>query len=317
MHYRHAKQNIPIELLRTLVGLADVKNFTKVAQTLELTQPAVSAQIKRLQFLLGTDLFDKSAPGVVLTQAGEMVVRNARRLLDVNDQILQLARTGSHQTSLRIGTTPAFMKNILAHHVALIAECSQPLRLTSASTDQLIRDVGQGYLDIAIALSESRDGAVVTWPERLVWAKAPQFVMDRTRPLPIIRNPNTLTDRMSVGTLDRNNVPYNTVFVADDTSTFASAVAAGIGIGALPGRLLSPELIAVEFGILPMMPPTYGGIHVRDGIDTELLKPLINGLLSVLDVAPADLPNSVDAAIVWSVAPAAQYAAQHLQSAAK
>ena len=59
--------NIPTELLRTLVAVVELRSFTKAARSLGVTQPAVSAQIKRLQGLLGTELLDKSAPGVTLT----------------------------------------------------------------------------------------------------------------------------------------------------------------------------------------------------------------------------------------------------------
>ena len=80
--------NIPTELLRTFVAVVDLRSFTKAAQSLGITQPAVSAQVKRLQQLLGGDLMDKSAPGVALTQMGETVLAYARRLLAINDQIL-------------------------------------------------------------------------------------------------------------------------------------------------------------------------------------------------------------------------------------
>jgi DNA-binding transcriptional LysR family regulator len=83
--------NIPTELLRTLVSVVDQRSFTKAAHSLGVTQPAVSAQIKRLQFLLGYEILDKSAPGVSLTPRGEMVVAHARRMLSVNDQIAQLS----------------------------------------------------------------------------------------------------------------------------------------------------------------------------------------------------------------------------------
>src|SRR5215470_5835246 len=94
--------NIPTELLRTLVAVVDLRSFTKDAQALGVTQPAVSAQIKRLQVLLGGDLFDKSAPGVTLTEKGEVVVNYARRLLSINDQILDLAVRGPVVDRLRV-----------------------------------------------------------------------------------------------------------------------------------------------------------------------------------------------------------------------
>ena len=66
--------NIPTELLRTLLAVVDLRSFTKAARALGVTQPAVSAQIKRLQSLLGFDLFDKSAPGVSVTEKGKRIV---------------------------------------------------------------------------------------------------------------------------------------------------------------------------------------------------------------------------------------------------
>src|SRR5262249_60696384 len=86
-----AMTNIPTELLRTFVAVVDLRGFTKAAQVLGCTQPAVSAQIKRLQGLLGSDLLDKSAPGVVPTERGKAIADCARRLLAINDQIIELA----------------------------------------------------------------------------------------------------------------------------------------------------------------------------------------------------------------------------------
>ena len=57
-------KNIPTDLLRTLVTVVDLGSFTKAAASLGLTQPAVSSQIKRLQFLIGGDLFDRSGHGI-------------------------------------------------------------------------------------------------------------------------------------------------------------------------------------------------------------------------------------------------------------
>src|SRR3979409_1776427 len=96
--------NIPTELLRPLVSVVDQRSFTKAAHSLGVTQPAVSAQIKRLQFLLGYEILDKSAPGVSLTPRGEMVVAHARRMLSVNDQIAQL---GGRQTTAHTQRDPS------------------------------------------------------------------------------------------------------------------------------------------------------------------------------------------------------------------
>src|SRR6266567_1359326 len=67
MHRRYDSKHIPIELLRTFVAIADLGNFTKAAQELELTQPAISAQMKRLQQLMGGEIFLKSTTARRLT----------------------------------------------------------------------------------------------------------------------------------------------------------------------------------------------------------------------------------------------------------
>src|ERR1700752_1158206 len=95
--------NIPTELLRTLVSVVDQRSFTKAAHSLGITQPAVSAQIKRLQFLLGYEVLDKSAPGVSLTPRGDILVSNARRMLAINDQILALTGSRGSAQTLRVG----------------------------------------------------------------------------------------------------------------------------------------------------------------------------------------------------------------------
>jgi DNA-binding transcriptional LysR family regulator len=95
--------NIPTDLLRTLLAVVDMRSFTKAAQLIGVTQPAVSAQIKRLQYLLGYEVLDKSAPGVGLTPRGEIVVNNARRLLSVNDEILNLTSGHLPGQTIRFG----------------------------------------------------------------------------------------------------------------------------------------------------------------------------------------------------------------------
>src|ERR1700757_3119295 len=95
--------NIPTELLRAFVAVVDLRGFTKAAQALGCTQPAVSAQIKRLQGLLGSELLDKTAPGVIPTERGRAIAERARRLLAINDQIIDLAAVRSPTTPLRIG----------------------------------------------------------------------------------------------------------------------------------------------------------------------------------------------------------------------
>src|SRR5215510_10077194 len=82
------KINIPTDLLRTFVAICELGSFTKTAHMLDLTQPAVSAHMRRLESMIGADLIAKSLTGVVLTECGTEVLRHARRMLAINDQIV-------------------------------------------------------------------------------------------------------------------------------------------------------------------------------------------------------------------------------------
>jgi hypothetical protein len=73
MHRRYDSKHIPIELLRTFVAIADLGSYTKAAQELELTQPAISAQMKRLQQLMGGEVFVKSTAGFSVSAKGSML----------------------------------------------------------------------------------------------------------------------------------------------------------------------------------------------------------------------------------------------------
>jgi DNA-binding transcriptional LysR family regulator len=63
MHRRHQHTNIPTEIIRTIVSIAETGSFSKTGEKLKLGQPAISAQVKRLQLLIGGPVFEK-APGV-------------------------------------------------------------------------------------------------------------------------------------------------------------------------------------------------------------------------------------------------------------
>ncbi len=154
--------NIPTELLRTLVAVVDLRSFTKAAQSLGVTQPAVSAQIKRLQVLLDCELFDKSAPGVSLTPSGELLINYARRMLSINDQIVEMAvpRLGSQAIA---GRRPGRLRGAVACRRSWPGSAREIPHIRfivrSEHFDIMSRDLRQGELDLMIGLVRSRHRA--------------------------------------------------------------------------------------------------------------------------------------------------------------
>src|SRR5262249_20292661 len=146
--------------------VVDLRSFTRAAKALGLTQPAVSSQIKRLQSQLGYELLDKRLKGVNLTPRGESVVQQARRLLSVNDEIVQLTG-GSPARVLRVGIPGDYAGSRMPASLARfrIRWPSVTFIVVSNTSDDMLRDLQQGDLDVVMAVTETAP----TIPPRHLW----------------------------------------------------------------------------------------------------------------------------------------------------
>ena len=269
--------NIPTELLRTFIAVVDMRSFTKAAQVLGVTQPAVSAQIKRLQQLLGGDLMDKSVPGVLLTPVGELVLGHARRMLAINDQILNLATPpAAGPQTIRVGMPGDFVGEVLWRTVARSRERQPGIRfhVRSSPSDILVRDVRQGDLDVAVTLSgaDPHDDARFHWTEDMVWVRAPQTRIDPSVPVPLVsRGDKCLAHRQVTDALERAGVAYNLPFTETCLTSLTSAVGAGLGVMALPRCVSQAADLAVWVDApLPPLPAIVCNVSVRAGADDAI-----------------------------------------------
>src|ERR1700675_4936808 len=146
------KVNIPTHLLRTFVAIYQLGSFTKAAHLFELTQPAVSAHMRRLESLIGADLLEKSLSGVTLTECGAEVLRYARRMLAINDQIVSGGGLQSPGQGVRLGIpnlyAPTVLARILEQREAIGGEYRLQVRCDHSRG--LLRSVRSGYLEIAV-----------------------------------------------------------------------------------------------------------------------------------------------------------------------
>src|SRR3954465_13322512 len=103
-----------VRLLASFVALADELHFGRAAERLDLTQPALSQQIKRLELQLGVTLFARTRNSVALTPAGEAALPHARQAVDAATAAVAAARAVADGVRgvLRLGISPG------AHYVA-------------------------------------------------------------------------------------------------------------------------------------------------------------------------------------------------------
>lgn len=276
--------NIPTDLLRTLVAVVDHRSFTKAAMSLGVTQPAVSAQIKRLQYLLGEDVFDRSVQGVSLTSHGEVVVSYARRLLSINDQIVHLGGASAKpDLVVRIGTSSDFVAMVLPDILKRFRAGGPAVRfnVTGADSDSMMRQLRSGELDLFMGLttSEPRD-ARDSWTAPLVWVRGPQFSIEPGERVPLISTGEpSVHHRVAVSTLRAAGLEWEEVMTAPVVTSLSAAVAAGLGVMPITRRrAIEAGMIIGDDLPLPPMPDVYCGVFVREGGPREVYEALADDI---------------------------------------
>lgn len=146
---------INLRQLRYFVGIAEVGNITKAAEQLNVAQPALGLQIRQLEQNLQTELLLRHSRGVVLTQAGELLLERARRILkDVEDAVRDVkALAGNDQEMLTMGLTPSIMLQ-LGPDLLIDAKNGMPsvsLSLVEELSHGLIAAMERGELNAAFA----------------------------------------------------------------------------------------------------------------------------------------------------------------------
>jgi DNA-binding transcriptional LysR family regulator len=284
-NFLQCEVNIPTELLRTFVAVYELGSFTKAAQLFDLTQPAVSAHMRKLEVMLGGDLIEKKSSGINLTARGEQAMRSARRLLAINDELVVSCGTQHRLNGVRLG-----IPNISAEGLRKIISAFRNeigparVRICCDHSIGLLESVRSGYLDLAFLFGEQAEmkGAVTSWSEDLVWVRAPDLVLEPGGVVPLISSPNWLVpDRRATEALDRAKRPYEIVFSAFDGSSRVAAVGAAVGCMAMPRSHVPPSLVIEDSGILPEVGPMTAGIIVREDLDIEEFRPIVAALRAI------------------------------------
>jgi DNA-binding transcriptional LysR family regulator len=280
--------NIPTDLLRTLVAVVDLRSFTKAAHSLGITQPAVSAQIKRLQFLLGCELFDKSAPGVSLTPQGNDVIMAARRMLAINDEILRASSGAPRAETLRLAI-PGDFCGVRIPQVLADFRKRWPyvcFNVGAAGCEPPMRDLKQGELDLVVAVARSPlpSQARHLWLDQAVWVRSEATRLSPHGPVPLISFGEDCACRQSaVQALSRIGRGCNLVLTSRSPVSLEAAVVAGLGVMVLPRSCVEFAGLAVwEDAPLPQLPELHCGLFLREGEDRPELLELADDIAAAL-----------------------------------
>ncbi|MEE4418339.1 LysR family transcriptional regulator [Streptomyces bugieae] len=146
--------DLEIRHLRVVCAIAGAGSLTRAAASLGMTQPGLSAQLRRIETLLGGALFDRRREGSAPTPLGDLVLAHARAILPGVDQLLadtdRAARRAAAPARIRVGSVGA---PLLGHLLLAVRELLPSAEVTARcryAPAPLLDDLGAGRLEAAV-----------------------------------------------------------------------------------------------------------------------------------------------------------------------
>jgi LysR family transcriptional regulator, hydrogen peroxide-inducible genes activator len=146
--------DLKLKDLRYLVAVAEQRHFGRAAARCFVSQPTLSAQLKKLEQSLGVQLIERAPNNVSLTEAGEQIVARARRIIEASDEVVELAaaRRDPLAGKLRVALLPTIGPYLLPRVMRPIRKALPrlELRLYEQQTAPLLAALHAGELDLGI-----------------------------------------------------------------------------------------------------------------------------------------------------------------------
>lgn len=159
-----ARPNFDVAALRSLVAGVDLGSFAKAAGRVARSSSAVSAQIRKLEEQAGTPLFVKAGRGLALTDAGDAMLRYARRMIELNDEAAAAVRGVNLDGWVRVGLQEDFGEAILPDVLGRFARAHPKVRIEArvARNADLLDRLDANQLDLALVWGDPASAVLVS-----------------------------------------------------------------------------------------------------------------------------------------------------------
>lgn len=272
-------RNLDLTSLRSFVAVVDAGGVTRAAGLLNLTQSAVSMQIKRLEDGLGLGLFARAARRLSLTPEGEQLLGYARKMLALNDEALARLTADDFVGEIRLGVPhdivfpaiPGILKRLAADYPRV------RVTLESAFTLRLKERFARGDSDLIITTEDQPgEGAERLAERELVWIGAPDGTAWQRRPLRLAFEEACIFRPRAIAALDAAGIPWEMGFSGQSEHVMETTTAADLAVTVRLRGGVPPGCEVVEAGnALPSLGTTQICIYdagIQKGEVIERLK---------------------------------------------
>lgn len=282
--------------LRLFRAVARDGTLTGAARGLNLSQSALSTQLKALEASLGQDLFERRGRGLVLTEAGRIALDHAEAIFRTADDLTATLReTGRARRALRVGALATLSRNFQLQFLRpLIARADVEVVLISGSQEELLRGLDTLALDVILTnLAPARDAtshwlvhrldeqpvSLIGTPVRV--GPAPASLRDLLATQPLVVPTRTTVLRASFDALAAR-LQVTPVFAAevDDMAMIRLLARADAGLAIIPPIVVRDELLSgalVEASRLDGLVETFFAVTRERRFPNPLLADVLPG----------------------------------------
>lgn len=274
--------HLSIEMVRTFIAVAETGSLSKVAAKLDITQPAVTIQMRKLEIAVGAPLLKKTLGGTALTEVGRSALAPARRAVEAIEQLLSLNRSSSGDHCIRLGISALLLPKLLKD--GFTAKFPK-VTLISDHSSEIRRGLAEGLIDIGCGFaSESGLARLDNWileriPIPFAWARAKTFFPLPGAKVPVI---GLLDDENFIVPMRNRGINFEVVLQTSDLHLKFEAVRAGIGLCVAPAALIPADLVVAKESYLPKLDPLDACVCCRPTFDTPGLAAIISTLRDFL-----------------------------------
>lgn len=285
-------RDIDVTLLRTFVAVVETGGMTRAAAVQNLTQAAVSQQIKRLEELFELQVFDRSHKRLRLTPSGEKLLSHARRMVSLNDEIWASLTAPAYEGEIAMGVPHDIFKPFMPGILRSFNQAWPRINLTlhSSPTSELLDKLENGELDLILTTERIR-GRDMLMADSLVWAGMKGGHAFRQNPLPVALGHDLCAFRdVAIEALGSKGIDWKLSCHVGSHDPILALLEADLGIAPFMAKTVPADLeIIPESSGLPHLPPFYINMYLRHGQGNpavlELAQHVRNGFAGRLDTA--------------------------------
>lgn len=275
-------RNLDVTILRSFLAVADLGGVTRAAGHLNLTQSAVSMQLKRLEELLGLALFDRSGRRIALTPSGEQLLGYAKRMVDLNDEVMTRLTDHVYEGEIILGVPHDIVYPVIPRVLQRFnAEFPRmKVQLQSSYTTHLKERFASGGMDVILTTEDSVDSGGETLMEApLRWVGAPDGVAWRQRPLRVAYCRYCKFRTGDLRRLDEAGIPWEMAVESESDRTIEATVSADLAVTSMLEGHAPSHLAYVPHGAgLPDLGIQRINLYAAETGRSEVLSTLCNML---------------------------------------